>query len=70
MTTGIDVFDTTLQHTNLWLKDLMKRLGTEDRRLAYRGLEQDAACRSGSDRPRERRAPRRTAADAGPRLLL
>ena len=38
MTTGLDVFDTTLQQTNLWLKDLMNRLGTEDRRLAYRVL--------------------------------
>ena len=38
MTTGLDVFDTTLQQTNLWLKDLMKRLGTEDRRLAYQVL--------------------------------
>ncbi len=38
MTTGLDVFDTTLQQTNLWLKDLMQRLGTEDRRLAYRVL--------------------------------
>jgi len=31
MTTGLDVFDATLQQTNLWLKDLMQRLGTEDR---------------------------------------
>jgi uncharacterized protein (DUF2267 family) len=38
MTTGLDVFDTTLQQTNLWLKDLMTRLGTEDRRLAYKVL--------------------------------
>jgi uncharacterized protein (DUF2267 family) len=38
MTAGLDVFDTTLQQTNLWLKDLMRRLGTEDRRLAYRVL--------------------------------
>jgi uncharacterized protein (DUF2267 family) len=38
MTTGLGVFDTTLQQTNLWLKDLMKRLGTEDRGLAYRVL--------------------------------
>jgi uncharacterized protein (DUF2267 family) len=38
MTTGLEVFDTTLQETNLWLKDLMNRLGTEDRRLAYRVL--------------------------------
>jgi uncharacterized protein (DUF2267 family) len=38
MTTGLDVFDTTLQQTSLWLKDLMKRLGTEDRKLAYQVL--------------------------------
>jgi uncharacterized protein (DUF2267 family) len=38
MATGLDVFDTTLQHTNLWLKDLMRRLGTEDRKLAYQVL--------------------------------
>jgi uncharacterized protein (DUF2267 family) len=37
MTTGLDVFDTTLQHTNLWLKDVMERLGV-DRRHAYRVL--------------------------------
>ncbi len=38
MTTGLDVFDTTLQETNLWLKDLMVRLSTDDRRHAYRAL--------------------------------
>ena len=38
MTTGTDVFDKTLQETNLWLKDLMRRLDTEDRHLAYRIL--------------------------------
>jgi uncharacterized protein (DUF2267 family) len=37
MTTGLDVFDTTLQHTNLWLKDLMDQLGV-DRHHAYRVL--------------------------------
>jgi uncharacterized protein (DUF2267 family) len=37
MTTGLDVFDTTLQHTNLWLKELMDDLGI-DRRHAYRVL--------------------------------
>jgi hypothetical protein len=35
MSTGPDVFDTTVQQTNLWLKDMMDRLGTNDRRLAY-----------------------------------
>jgi len=38
MSTGLDVFDTTLQQANLWLKELMKRLGTEDRHVAYRVL--------------------------------
>lgn len=37
MTTGLDVFDTTLQHTNLWLKELMDDLGI-DRRHAYKVL--------------------------------
>ena len=30
MTSGLHAFDTTIQETNLWLKDLMTRLGTED----------------------------------------
>jgi uncharacterized protein (DUF2267 family) len=34
MSTGIEAFDHTLQLTNLWLKDLMTRLGTGDRHLA------------------------------------
>lgn len=38
MTTGLDVFDTTLQESNLWLKDLMGYLKTEDRREAYKVL--------------------------------
>lgn len=38
MTTGTDVFDTTLQETNLWIKDLMRRIEIEDRHLAYRIL--------------------------------
>jgi uncharacterized protein (DUF2267 family) len=37
MSTGLDVFDTTVQQTNLWLKDLMERLGL-DRKHAYRVL--------------------------------
>lgn len=35
MTTGFDTFDKTVQETNLWLKDLMLRLDTEDRHRAY-----------------------------------
>ena len=38
MSTGLDVFDTTLQKTNLWLKDLMWELGWQDRHKAYEGL--------------------------------
>ena len=38
MTTGLDTFDRTIQETNLWLKDLMARLGTEDRHRAYATL--------------------------------
>lgn len=35
MTTGLDTFDKTVQESNLWLKDLMERLGTDDRHRAY-----------------------------------
>lgn len=38
MTTGLDVFDKTVQETNLWLKDTMERLGSDDRHFAYRAL--------------------------------
>jgi uncharacterized protein (DUF2267 family) len=38
MSTGIEAFDHTLQLTKLWLKDLMTRLGTGDRHLAYLAL--------------------------------
>lgn len=33
--TGLDVFDKTLQETNLWLKSLLGEIGGEDRRRAY-----------------------------------
>jgi uncharacterized protein (DUF2267 family) len=36
--TGLEVFDTTVQRTNTWLRELMGGLGTEDRREAYRAL--------------------------------
>ena len=37
--TGLDVFDTTLQKTNSWLKDLMQVLGwPDDRHRAYSAL--------------------------------
>jgi uncharacterized protein (DUF2267 family) len=38
MTTGLDVFDTTVQESNLWLKDVMERIGTYDRHRAYSTL--------------------------------
>lgn len=33
--TGLEVFDTTVQQTNLWLKAIQDRLGSDDRRFAY-----------------------------------
>jgi uncharacterized protein (DUF2267 family) len=38
MTTGLDVFDKTVQETNLWLKDVMERIGTYDRHSGYSTL--------------------------------
>jgi uncharacterized protein (DUF2267 family) len=37
-TTGLSVFDTTVQETNLWLKAIMEGLHTDDRHLAYLAL--------------------------------
>src|SRR6266851_4782007 len=37
-TTGLEVFDTTVQKTNIWLKDIMQALGWEDRHKAYVAL--------------------------------
>ena len=36
--TGLDVFDTTLHKTNIWLNDLMEVLGWPDRHKAYQAL--------------------------------
>lgn len=36
--TGLDVFDTTLQKTNVWLKWLMQELHSGDREFAYLAL--------------------------------
>jgi hypothetical protein len=36
---GLDVFDTTLQKTNAWLKELMEELAWDDRHRAYTLLE-------------------------------
>ena len=38
MASGLDVFDTTVQETNLWLKDVMERICTYDRHSAYSTL--------------------------------
>ncbi len=38
MTTGLDVFDTTIQKTNLWLKEIMEELGWDDRRRALMAM--------------------------------
>ena len=37
-TTGLAVFDTTVQKTNVWLKGIMQELGWEDRHKAYMAL--------------------------------
>ena len=36
--TGLDVFDTTVHKTNVWLKDLMTELGWQDKHRAYLAL--------------------------------
>lgn len=37
-TTGLEVFDSTLQKTNTWLRQIMDELATEDRHFAYSAL--------------------------------
>jgi uncharacterized protein (DUF2267 family) len=37
-TTGLGVFDTTLQKTAIWLNEIMAELGSKDRHLAYLAL--------------------------------
>jgi uncharacterized protein (DUF2267 family) len=36
--TGLKVFDSTIQTTNIWLDDIMNDLGWRDRHRAYRAL--------------------------------
>jgi uncharacterized protein (DUF2267 family) len=36
--TGLEVFDTTLQKTNGWLKEVMDLIGSQDRQRAYLAL--------------------------------
>jgi uncharacterized protein (DUF2267 family) len=38
MSTGIRAFDSTLQTTNVWLNDILDRLGWEDKQRAYHAL--------------------------------
>ena len=38
MTTGLDVFDATVQQTNLWLKEIMAKVPGSDRHFAYQLL--------------------------------
>lgn len=37
--TGIHEFDTSVQESNLWIKAVMERLGTEDQHTAYTALK-------------------------------
>ena len=36
--TGLDVFDSSIHQTNVWLKSIMGRLDTDDRHRAYLAL--------------------------------
>jgi uncharacterized protein (DUF2267 family) len=36
--TGLTPFDSTLQTTNIWLNDVLERMGWQDRYLAYHAL--------------------------------
>jgi uncharacterized protein (DUF2267 family) len=36
--TGLEVFDTTVHKTHIWLNDIMQELGWDDRYKAYLGL--------------------------------
>jgi uncharacterized protein (DUF2267 family) len=36
--TGLEVFDTTIQKTTIWLRDLMEVLGCQDRHMAYQAM--------------------------------
>lgn len=38
-TSGLEILDTSVQKTNIWLKDVMERLGTADRHRAYMALK-------------------------------
>lgn len=36
--TGVSAFDTTIQNTNIWVKDVMENLGWDDKHRAYLAL--------------------------------
>ncbi|MBD3320349.1 MAG: DUF2267 domain-containing protein [Chitinivibrionales bacterium] len=36
--TGLDTFDTTVQKSEIWLKEIMKKTGWKDRQKAYKAL--------------------------------
>ncbi len=38
--TGLAAFDSTLHHTNVWLKEVMEEMGWDDRHRAYRALRE------------------------------
>jgi uncharacterized protein (DUF2267 family) len=38
MTTGLKTFDTTVEKANIWLHEIMKETGTQDRHRAYLAL--------------------------------
>lgn len=38
-TSGLEILDTSVQKTNVWLKELMERLETSDRHLAHMALK-------------------------------
>ena len=50
MSTGLDIFDRTVQESNLWLKAVMDRLETADRHRAYEGQECQCALSHGGPR--------------------
>lgn len=37
-TSGLKAFDTTIEKTNIWLKGIMREMGTDDRHRAYLAL--------------------------------
>lgn len=44
MTTGLRVFDTTLQKTHIWLNEIQEQIGAEDERAAYQALRATLHC--------------------------